>query len=503
MPQHLNKEVILSPDFIDVWESLTFGVIITDADATCLFMNRAQKRFDNFHNTVVTGRHIDELYPKTDIGLISSCIKSGAPLFNTPAHYETLGGLMVNSVVSAFPLSRNGKLDGTLSFALDVKTMQEVFSDAVKTSQHIKESQSQQKRLFSFDDLVGHDTRFLDAIERARAAQKSSAHVMIWGESGSGKELFAQAIHNRKENGSAPFIPVNCAAIPESLLEGILFGTSKGAFTGAMDKAGLFEVANGGTLFLDELNSMPMPLQAKILRAVQENRTRRVGSLEERRINVRIISALNADPDHAMKSGQLREDLFYRLAILMIHIPPLRDRKLDIIFLSQHFLQKQAALTGKRSLSISDEVYNMFLKYNWKGNVRELEHTILGASHLLSEETVINRSCLSPYFMSNYTEEMRKAANQETDYFLKEGQNAPDVEPLAKLKKRFQAEEMGCIKTALKISGGNIAEAARKLGISAPNLHYKLKSFGIEAKDQREEMRPRIAPEKRKDYSKP
>ncbi len=216
----------------------------------------------------------------------------------------------------------------------------------------------------------------------------STSSVLVYGETGTGKELYVQSIHNYSSRFNKPFIAQNCAALPENLFESILFGTVKGAFTGAVDKPGLFEQAHGGTLFLDEINSMPINLQTKLLRVLQDGVIRRVGDSRDRKIDVRIIAAMNVEPLKAVENGQIREDLFYRLNVVNIKLVPLRDRLEDIPLYVEHFIDKYNKELNKNVKGISSKVKELFMSYNWPGNVRELQHIIEAAINIVDNEYI-------------------------------------------------------------------------------------------------------------------
>lgn len=270
---------------------------------------------------------------------------------------------------------------------------------------------------------------------------------------------------------------INCAAIPESLIEGILFGTVKGAYTGAVDRAGLFEQANGGTIFLDEINSMPLSLQGKLLRVLQEKKVRRVGSLDTIALNVKIISSLNKSPQDLVAAGEFRMDLFYRLGVIYIEIPSLRNRRLDVEELGRHFLQKYNRVLGRNIKNISPEVIDFFWNYSWPGNVRELEHVIESAINMTGEDekTLKLEHC---YFI-NF---LGKKSDPEYDSGSSKGKKDADEFPAG----YFEAQntinlalnqsllEKNTIIKAIEKTGGNIAKASTLLGISRQLLGYKL-----------------------------
>ncbi len=246
-----------------------------------------------------------------------------------------------------------------------------------KLRKQIIQSVARDQLKLRFDNILGISENFLEVKRLAEKAALTESNVMIYGESGTGKELFAHAIHNHSERAEHAFVPINCGAIPDELLESELFGYDKGAFTGAYaNKIGKFEVADNGTVFLDEISEMPYHMQVKLLRAIQEKEICRLGSNKIHKVNVRIVAATNTDLLQGIKDGLFRKDLYYRLNVIPIHIPPLRERKDDIIFLAGHFMQHYASMLNKNLKDISEEVINLFLTYQWPGNVRELQSVI-------------------------------------------------------------------------------------------------------------------------------
>ena len=314
---------------------------------------------------------------------------------------------------------------------------------------------------------------------------------MLYGETGTGKELSAQLIHNNSSRKAAPYIPVNCAAIPENLLEGILFGTSKGAFTGAIDKEGLIEQANGGTLFLDEVNSMAVGLQAKLLRVLQERKVRRVGALRETDVDMKLISSVNEDPHESIRKGALRPDLMYRLGVVYIAIPPLRDRPRDIESLAYYFLFECNKLINKNIQKISREVLDLFLKYRWPGNVRELEHVIEGASNMVQDSDTVQLHHLTVHLAGDGLQDESQPSAPESaeppatqiDQEQHHVAHITDAFNEQDLQKNNQNYEKSTLGKAISKAEGNASLAARRLGISPQLMHYKLKRYGIKARE--------------------
>ena len=329
----------------------------------------------------------------------------------------------------------------------------------------------------------------------AQMAANSPSPIMLYGETGTGKELFAQSIHNHSSRSNRRYIPVNCAAIPENLLEGILFGTSKGAFTGALDKAGLFERASGGSLFLDEVDSLSIGLQAKILRVLQERKVRRVGSLKEIDIDLKIISSVNKEPHRAIEEGILRPDLFYRLGVVYIPIPPLRRRRDDIERLTRHFLKKHNTALGKGIPSISGEVAGLFNRYHWPGNIRELEHVIESAMNMAGPTEVIEIRHLQGHFSTQFLDGTSREATALDIYDTASAPplrpqresvfsgTAPPVVPDKSLVETQVEQEKMAIETALANYSGNVSKAAGSIKISRQLLHYKMKKHNLNRKD--------------------
>jgi arginine utilization regulatory protein len=276
---------------------------------------------------------------------------------------------------------------------------------------------------------------------------------LVYGESGVGKELFVQSIHQDSSRSKEPFIAQNCAALPEHLLESLLFGTAKGSYTGAMERQGLFELANGGTLFLDELQSMPIDLQAKLLRVLEDGFIRRIGGTKSVQVDVRIMAAMNINPIKAVSENRLRPDLFYRLNVLSYELPPLKERTDDIPLLTEHFISIFNSKLGLSIKGIDEKAKVFFQEYHWPGNVRELKHTI--------------------EFMMNHTE--KDVLNMEDlPQFLKK-RSPSSSEKIIPLREAMIEMETKLITEALLQTNGNVFQASRLLQIPRQTLQYKIK----------------------------
>ncbi|MEG1552325.1 MAG: sigma-54 dependent transcriptional regulator [Kiritimatiellia bacterium] len=314
---------------------------------------------------------------------------------------------------------------------------------------------------YVFEHVIASSEAMASVCDMMRKIAPSNVPVLINGESGTGKEVIAKTIHSQSLRKNAPWVAVNCAALPEALLESEMFGHVKGAFTGAnSDKEGLFDFANGGTLFLDEISSFPLALQGKLLRVLQEHEVRRVGGLKSTPVDVRIIAASNADLEQKVVDGLFRADLYYRLAVVTLEIPPLRDRKEDILPLCRHFIWTERGGEQQRP-SIANETAALLLRYSWPGNVRELENAMRHALTFLQEGAVILPEHLPPKVTSAATEASEEASEVTTT----DG---------ASLKGFLRQKEKEYVSHILSMANGDKAEAAKTLNVSLATLYRKL-----------------------------
>lgn len=316
---------------------------------------------------------------------------------------------------------------------------------------------------FAYSGIISHNARMEDVFNQIKRVTSLKTTVMILGESGTGKELVARAIHQNGRRSTKSFVAVNCGAIPENLLESELFGHVRGAFTDASDdKTGLFELADGGTLFLDEVGEMPTALQVKLLRVLQEEEIRRVGASVSRKVDVRIVSATSRDLQADVKSGNFREDLYFRLNVFCLQLPPLRERIEDIPLLAEHFIRTSPSGAECQTLRIEPDAMRCLMAYSWPGNIRELENAIERAS-IMCDGGSITSSSLPPAVRSEF--QLLPLTTQDEDLSIKRAEDAI---------------ERNLIRKALARTGGNRTQAAKILEISHRSLLYKLKEFGIE-----------------------
>jgi len=304
--------------------------------------------------------------------------------------------------------------------------------------------------LYSFEDIIGNSKEIRNVKELAMKVCNSKSPIFVYGDTGTGKELIVQAIHNSSIRRKKPFIAQNCAAIPDNLLESIFFGVGKGGFTGAIESEGLFDIANGGTLYLDELNSMDIIFQGKFLRVLQEGEFRRIGETNTRKTDIRIIASVNENPDFLVKSNKLRKDLYYRLNVIRINMPELNARKEDIPILVSMFIEKHNKRLGTSVNGINSYALEVLMKKDYDGNVRELEHIIEGALNY-KRHGVIEISDLQ---LGNITESLS-------------------------LKDKLVNMEIKYIKEALIINSNNVSKASKFLNIPRQTLQYKITKYNI------------------------
>lgn len=437
------------------------GIQIIDKKGKIVYCNRAAARLDNVSQEEAIGRYILEIYPSLteETSTLLQVIKTGKPMIDIQQTFVNYWGNKITTINSSIPLKEGERIVGALEVSRDITTVKALSEKVLELqNQLLKEEQVKPREKgtaqYTFVDLIGQSPEILRLKGKALKAAENLSSIMVYGNTGTGKELIVQSIHNASQRRSKPFITQNCAAIPSTLLESILFGTVKGSFTGAEDRPGLLELANGGTLFLDEINSMPLDLQAKLLRVLEEASIRRVGDIKTRAVDVRIITAINMDPLEAVEKGFLRSDLFYRLNVVSFRVPDLQERREDLPFLVDHFIKKYNKRLRKQVQEVSPEVWKIFYHYHWPGNVRELQHVIEGAMNVL-EGQIIKEIDL-PINLQNYS---NQGEPKQTG---------------GSLKRVLQDAERKAIEEALKEARGNVTYASKLLQIPRQTLQYRM-----------------------------
>jgi len=452
---------------------VTDGVQIIDDKGRLVYCNQKAALLDDINIEESIGKHITEVYPSLSEqgSTILNVLDMQTAIINRKQTFRTYRGKEVTTINTTIPLLENGEVLGAIEISNDITAYKDLTERYIELQRRVIPNQSKSEHVattaFKFEDIITEDPEFSRVKTIAMKAARTEIPILIYGETGTGKEMIAQAVHGQSKRQKAPFIAQNCAALPSTLLEGILFGTVKGGFTGAVDRPGLFELADSGTLFLDEINSMPLELQAKMLRAIQESKIRRIGDTVERAIDVRILAATNISPDVAIEQGLLRRDLYYRLNTVTLRLPKLSERKSDIAYLTRYFIQKYNAKLYKHFKGVSKEVATIFKHYPWEGNVRELEHVIEGAMNL-SDQDYIEVDDL-PHYMP-LKQVVSDAQTVPLQALLEEGENFQQI---------MKTLETMIIESALKKNRGNTTRTAKELGLPRQTLQYKLKKYTL------------------------
>lgn len=454
-----------------ILENIDIGIRVIDKSGIIIYCNHVMEVIMNFKFNEVIGKHVLDIHKDLDenSSTLLRCINTNKAINNKTKVQINNKGKTIYLVTSNIPIVSDGETIGAIEYIKTQDSYGDLFYFLEKNFLHEKKIPFENKNLnsntnYSFDDFLTIERELITLINRVKDMSVYDHNVLIYGETGTGKEIIAQAIHNWSYRRNKPFVSQNCAAIPETLLETIFFGTEVGSFTGAVESRGLFEQANGGTLLLDELNSLPVFLQAKLLRVLQEGYVKRIGGKKDIKVDVKVICTTNEKTDVLIKKKRLREDLFYRLGPIYIEVPPLRQRKADIDYLTRIFLKRECKYMKIKEPDLSIEVKRIFRKYPWKGNVRELKN-------------VVN------FILLNSLGADRIECTNLPDYMVNEDWDLKEIDSkmgeLNYNRKIIEFEKM-VIKDALIKSEGNVSKAADLLGIKRPTLQYKIKKMKIE-----------------------
>ncbi|WP_031409071.1 sigma-54 interaction domain-containing protein [Geobacillus vulcani] len=446
------------------------GVVVVDGDGVVREINRAYCQFLGIRREDAIGKHVTEVIENTRLHI---CVQSGIP---ERGYIQKIYGQPM--VVHRIPIWRDGKVIGAIGMLIfqGVSEVYEIFrrlqelsreaSRKEKNGAAAPKQEAATSAAVGVERIIGRHPTIVAVKQMIQRAARVPSTVLITGESGTGKEVAARAIHEGGPRADGPFVSINCAAIPEALLEAELFGYEDGAFTGARKggKPGKFQLAHGGTLFLDEIGDMPLAMQAKMLRVLEEKKVEKVGGISGTEVDVRIIAATNKPLEEMVRGGTFREDLFYRLNIIRIHLPPLRERKSDIPALIAHHMERLCQQYGVRGKSFSKEAMEVLVSYSWPGNIRELVNVIEWLISMVEGEK-IEREHLPAYLSAIQP----MAASMQYG-----GVNIAD-----RWKEMVYQSERERIAAALVAANGNKAEAARRLGIHRSTLYEKLKKYGF------------------------
>ncbi len=434
-------------------------ILVTDRNGIVEYMRVPAQVRDSFHLPEAVGCHILELYPELDeeTSTILQVLKTGRPSYRVRQNLTNVYGEEVVLDSTTLPVIVNGEVRG----AVDSTRFYRVGQLEVR-------AEEAGHRLTTLEEIITQDPQMEALKDRVRAVAGLDTSVLICGETGTGKELFAQALHTEGRRAGKPFITQNCAAIPPNLLESIFFGTEKGSYTGAVSRKGLFELADGGTLFLDEINSMDVGLQAKLLKALEEKTVRRVGGERDICFDVRVVAAMTEPPQKVLAEGRMREDLYYRIGVIRLQIPPLRERPGDILPLARLFARQIGAKTGRGISGLSNLAESLFQQYAWPGNVRELRNTMEGAC-ATAEGSLLRMEDVQDILWS-------QSGKEEVVAVLPPQAAAELLDTGLGLEQLVGRYEQGLIENALA-RYKTVSAAARALGISRQSLQYKMQKF--------------------------
>ncbi len=438
--------------------NLKEGIHIVDSKGKTIYYNHAMENIEGMKSEDVMGKEIQEYLRDIEHSTILGSLKSGHTYRDTLQNYSNGAGKIITSVNSTIPVMVDGKVEAVIEIARDMTQIKKLN----ETICQLENKSKSKKNYYTFNDIIGSSRVLNEEILKSKRASISNSSVLIYGETGCGKELFAQGIHYEGIRRDKPFIAINCAAIPSALLEGMLFGTVKGSFTGAENKKGLFEEAHRGTILLDEINSMDPYLQSKLLRVLQDGYIRPLGSNKIIDVDVRIIATINEEADKLIREGKLRKDFYYRLSVIKVMIPPLRERKEDISQLCDFFINYYNGILYRNVKGISEDVMEGFLNYSWPGNVRELKNNIESAMNMVEDGEILTKECFG------------NKINSVVEVTSEEGFRG-DIP----LNEYIDSLEKNIIEKSYKKNKKNITKTSEELKISRQNLQYKLKKYKL------------------------
>lgn len=434
------------------------GIVVTDEKGYITMMSKAYIKFLGIDHKKVIGKHVTEIIENTRLHIV---LKTGRA--ETADLQKIKGNYMI---ASRIPVIKDGEIMGSVGKVLfrNIEDLNILHKRITKMDKELarykREWKNANEAYYSFDHIIGESEEIKRAKSLGEKVAYSFSNVLLLGESGTGKELFAHAIHKKSKRSQFPFVKVNCAAIPNELLESELFGYEEGSFTGAQKKGkmGKFQAADGGTIFLDEIGDMSLQMQAKLLRVLQEKEIEKIGSISTEKVDVRVIAATNQDLEDLVKKGKFRADLFYRLNVLTIQIPPLRKRKRDIDILVQYFVDKICNAMGRYIEKVSEKAMMYLRNYDWPGNIRELENVLERAVNIMDKEVII-----------------------QPKHLPKEIINIEQIglDQVMSLRQSVEEAEKRSIVQALKATNENKTKAAKLLEISRASLYEKLQKYHL------------------------
>jgi len=456
-------------EFSRVFWNIPDAIVVVDRNGTIRYVNQAYSRIANLPAAAAIGRHLQDVAPSAHTLRV---LRTGEPIVHDSYYSDDFG---VGLVLSATPLLQDGELVGVVTVFRTSKEMLDLYAayrranGLVDYYQNLLLSRTEDSGCFKA--VIGHDRTLASLVRVAAKVAKTDATVLITGENGVGKDILAHAIHGASERRDRPFIVVNCAAVPDSLIESELFGFESGTFTGAArgGRPGKFELAHGGTIFLDEVGDMSLTMQAKVLRVLEQKEIQKIGASRTTPVNVRVLAATNRDLARMVREGAFREDLLYRLNVFPLAIPPLRDRKDDIPELAPFFLTQCAAARGRR-LMVDPDSFDVLGRYDWPGNIRQLRNAVERAAILCDGDLLLPEHFGLPQCEKQGAEpSVRTAPAPAAERPAETGEDV--------LKDRIRGLERQAYEDALSRSRGNKSKAMKDLGVSRRTFYRRIREF--------------------------
>ncbi|QDR82417.1 sigma-54 interaction domain-containing protein [Sporomusa termitida] len=470
---YLSNSGVLLDFYKQIYGHLAEGVQIYDRNGNFLFANPASEALEGYNSCDYLGKHLLDIYDvNEEYSTVLTILRTKKPVANRCDRFKMKNGTILTTINSGYPLIIDNTLYGAVVFESDISVLRQLKTRTFNLEAYIGSTDpGQQPALYTFDDIVHEAENMKDMIHFAKKVSLTDSSILLVGATGTGKELVAQSLHSFSARRYKPFIDVNCSAVPGNLFESMFFGTEKGAFTGSLSKAGLFEMANGGTIFLDEVNSISPEIQAKLLRVLQEKRLQRVGGSKYIQCDVRIISAANEDLNSLMQQQKIRMDFYYRLSTIRIDLPALKDRGQDISLLARTFLQGLCRQYQREPLAIAAEVLAVLQQYEWPGNVRELHHVLEYAVNRTADDAgILTMECLPGYLLLEGSSSLTAPGG---------GGKPARPEAAGTFAECMERYEYDLICRTLTAKAGNITNSAKQLGISRQSLQYRMKKLSI------------------------
>lgn len=457
---------IQSKEKIDKILDMVNIMVIIDANGKVLYYESLNDSLFMGGDESPIGKKLTDLYPYFTLEqtTIYKAMKKREPILNEYQVVQINDDEALSVINSAYPLiNETGVIGG-------IVISKELGGDS---------DDSRLFKKYDFDDFITDDDSLLDRLDQLKKISRNDSLILITGETGTGKELIAHSVHSNSRRKTKPFIVQNCAEIPENLMESIMFGTTKGSFTGAIEKAGIFEASKGGTVFLDEINSLPLSLQGKLLRTIEYKTVKRVGSSKDIEVDFRVIAATNVDLKRLVDEGKFREDLYYRLNVVNFVIPPLRNRKNDIRKLSEHFVSYFNRILNRNVKDISSKALQLFMEHNWSGNVRELRNVIESSMNFADGEIIMLKDL--PEYLKDKADFVETSENDDIAHIrvIDEKDSKNDITLNKSLAEMVDEYEREIIEKVIKKNKYNVLKTSKELGIPRQTLYYKLKKYDL------------------------